>query len=103
MTGFILAILADVFSGSAKQRMDAAAAFSDPPRNPAARRWARLALLLFLMTSALLVTSALIDWQIGDRLICEIFGWSGIVCFQLCVACGLRYAIINNRDGDMPP
>jgi len=95
MTSFILAMLADVFSGSARQRIDAAEAFETPPRNPVARRWATRALILFIATSTLFLAAALTDWFTGNRFVSEIFGWSGIVCLQLCVVCGVRYAIVN--------
>lgn len=88
-------MLADVFSGAAKQRLDAAEAFETPPLNPAARRWATLALVLFVTTSSLFVAAALIDWFTGNRFVSEVLGWSGIVCLQLCVVCGIRYASVN--------
>ncbi len=95
MTSFIFAMLADVFFGSAKQRIDAAEAFDTPPRNPTARCWATLALALFLATSFLLLIATLIDWFTAKRLLSEVFGWTGIVCMQLCVVCGTRYAVVN--------
>jgi len=99
LTSFILAILADVFSGSAKQRLEAAEAFETPPQNPTARRWATLTLILFLATSTILLAAALTDW-LGNRPLSEVFGWTGIVCFQTCVICGVRYASINKSVED---
>ncbi len=97
MIAFLLGMIADIVSGSAATRIRAAEAFETPPTNPTARRWATIALTLFLLTSALMLTAALVDWFTGRRFIAECFGWTGVACLQLCVVCGVRYAIVNRN------
>jgi hypothetical protein len=92
-------MLTDIFSGAANRRLDSVEAFETPPLNPHAKRWATIALMLFCATSMLFLAAALVDWFTGNRFVSEILGWSGIVAFQLCVVCGIRYAAVNKPLG----
>ena len=98
MVAFLLGMIADIVSGAAATRIRAAEAFETPPRNPTARRWATFALTLFLLTSALMLSAALVDWFTGQRLVAECLGWTGVACLQLCVVCGVRYAVVNRKQ-----
>jgi len=76
---------------------DAAAAFEAAPANPSAKFYRKAALCFFLLGATLLLTAALVDVLANARAIGEVFGWSGIGCFQVCVLCGLRYSVVNKR------
>jgi len=95
MVTFFLGMIADIVSGAAATRIRAAEAFETPPRNRIAKRWTTIALTLFLLASTLMLTAALVDWFTGRRFIAECLGWTGVVCLQLCVVCGVRYAVVN--------
>jgi hypothetical protein len=97
MGSFLLSMLADLITGASKQRLAAAEAFEAPPISPAARRYRIAALCLFMAASALLLTAALVDTMAGSRSLSEVFGWSGIGCFQVSVFCGIRYAVVNKK------
>ena len=98
MLTFLLGMVVDIASGATATRLAAAEAFETPPRNPKARRWAAIALSLFLLASAMMLTAALVDWFTGQRFLSECFGWTGIACLQLCVVFGLRYAVANREE-----
>ena len=107
MLTFLLGMIVDIASGGAAACLAAAEAFETPPRNPTARRWAAIALSLFFLTSSMMLTAALVDCFAGRRFIAECFGWTGIVFLQLCVVCGVRYAVVNrnavlNGDRNLP-
>lgn len=110
MLAFLLGMIVEIANGATAARLfavDAFAALETPPRNPTARRWAVLALSLFLIASALILTAALVDWFTGRRLISGCFGWTGVVCLQLCIVCVARYAVANrkatiNVNSDLP-
>ncbi len=103
MLAFLLGMIVDIATGATATRLAAAEAFETPPKNSAARRWAAIALSLFLLASAMMLTAALVDWFTGQRFIAECFGWTGIVFLQLCVVCGVRYAVVNrNADQSLP-
>ncbi|MBN2023461.1 MAG: hypothetical protein JW809_11795 [Pirellulales bacterium] len=95
MPHFLLTMLADLFTGMTERRLDAAEAFGAPPVNPTARRYARAALALILAAAALFLIAALVHVLIGPGILGEAIGWSGVVCLELCVLCGLRYAAVN--------
>lgn len=97
MGNFLLSMLADLLTGASKQRLAAAEAFEAPPISPAARRYRIAALCLFMAASVLLLAAALVDTIAGSRSLSEVFGWSGIGCFQVCVFCGIRYAVVNKQ------
>jgi hypothetical protein len=78
--------------------IDAAAAFEAAPSNPSATFYRKAALCFFLLAATLLLTAALVDVLANARAIGEVFGWSGIGCFQVCVLCGLRYSVVNKVD-----
>ena len=78
--------------------IDAAAAFEAAPRNPCATFYRKAALCFFLVGATFLLTAALVDVLANARAIGEVFGWSGIGCFQVCVLCGLRYSVVNKVD-----
>jgi hypothetical protein len=97
MESFLLSILTDLINGASKQRIAAAEAFEAPPISSVARRYRFVALCLFMIASALLLTAALVDTLAKWRSLSEAFGWSGIGCFQVCVVCGIRYAAVNKK------
>tara|TARA_R110002049_G_C9140834_1_gene559609 strand:+ start:1192 stop:1701 length:510 start_codon:yes stop_codon:yes gene_type:complete len=97
MITFLLGMITDIVSGAAATRIRASEAFETPPRNTTARRWAAFALNLFLLTSSLMLGAALVDWFTGRRFLAECLGWTGVACLQLCVVCGVRYAIVNQN------
>ncbi len=97
MGSFLLSLLADLITGASKQRLAAAEAFEAPPISPAARRYRIAALCLFMASSALLLTAALVDTVVGSRSLSEVFGWSGIGCLQGCSFCGIRYMAVNKK------
>jgi hypothetical protein len=78
--------------------IDAAAAFEAAPRNPSATFYRKPALCFFLVGATFLLTAALVDVLANARAIGEVFGWSGIGCFQVCVLCGLQYSVVNKVD-----
>jgi hypothetical protein len=83
--------------------IEAAAAFEAAPTNPSAWFYRKAALCFFLLGAFLFLAASVIDVLANARAIEEIFGWSGIGCFQVCVLCGLRYSAINNRaDATLP-
>ena len=96
---FFIGIVVDLLSGTTRARFAAAEAFDSPPRNASARRWRLAALLFLLATAGLFLTAALLHTLAGRPLLGEIFGWTGIVCFELCVFSGLRYAVVNRPVG----
>jgi hypothetical protein len=100
MASFLFSIFVDLITGTSKQRLAAAEAFGAAPINPAARRYRLVALSLFLASAVLLLAAAVSDSVAGVRQLSEVFGWSGIACLQLCVFCGIRYAIVNGRPKD---
>lgn len=71
--------------------IEAAEAFETPPSSRAARRYGVTAICYLVATATLLLTAALVDTLAKARPLSEIFGWTGIVCLNLCVYCGLRY------------
>jgi hypothetical protein len=77
--------------------IDAAAAFDAAPSNPSATFYRKAALCFFLLGATLFLTAALVHVLANARAIGEVFGWSGIGCFQVCVLCGLRYSVVNKR------
>lgn len=87
-------------TGGARQLIRAAEAFEASPRNAAAKRCAAVTLVLFLLTSLLILTAALIDWFTGNRFLAECAGWTGIATLNLCVAGGLRYAVLTHSRGN---
>jgi hypothetical protein len=97
MGSFLLSLLANVITGASKRRLAAVEAFEAAPISPAARRYRIAALCLFTASSALLLTAALVDTVVGSRWLSEVFGWSGIACLQVCVFCGIRYAVVNKK------
>ena len=98
MGSFFLSMLTDWLTGASEQRLAAAEAFGAPPINPAAQRYRSVALCLFPASSALLLAAALADTVAGARRVSEVFGWSGIAGLQGCVVCGLRYAVVNQKN-----
>jgi hypothetical protein len=46
----------------------------------------------------LFLAAALTDWFLQNRFVSEILGWSGIMCLQFCVVCGVRYARVNDAS-----
>ena len=97
MGEFNLSMLIQLVSGAANQRLKAAVAFDAAPLNPSAQRLRSTALCLFLGAAALLLTAAVVDVCLGARLHSEVLGWTGIVCLNICVVCGTRYAVVNRR------
>lgn len=97
MGGFLLVLLSDLLSGTTTRRLAAAEAFGSRPDNPAARRCRIVALCFFMAASSLLLTAALAETLSKARAASEVFGWSGIACLQVCVLCGIRYAVVNKR------
>jgi hypothetical protein len=77
--------------------IDAAAAFEAAPRNASATSYRKAALCFLLSGAILFLTASLTDVLANARAIGEVFGWSGIGCFQVCVLCGLRYSVVNKR------
>jgi hypothetical protein len=75
----------------------AAAGFEAAPTNPSAMLFRKAAVCFFLVGAFLFLTACLFDVLANARAIGEIFGWSGIGCLQVCVLCGLRYSVVNNR------
>jgi hypothetical protein len=100
MVSFLLSVLSGLITGSGKRWISAAEAFEAPPANPAAQRYRAVAFYCFMAFSALLLTAALVDTLAKARPVSEVFGWSGIACFQVCVFCGIRYAIVNKAYED---
>ncbi|MEM6329867.1 MAG: hypothetical protein AAF790_06430 [Planctomycetota bacterium] len=100
MTSFLLALIADVISGTTKQRLDAVEAFDTPPTSSTARRAARVTLGLFVVAAGFLFAAALLDVLAANRFASEVCGWMGIACLQLCVVSGLRYARLNRKADD---
>ncbi len=47
--------------------------------------------MFLLLTSVFILFAAIAPQSILN----EILGWTGIVCFHICVFCGLRYALLN--------
>jgi hypothetical protein len=77
--------------------IDAVAGFEAAPRNSSATFYRKAARCFFLVGATLFLTAALVDVLANARAIGEVFGWSGIGCFQVCVLCGLRYSVANKR------
>jgi len=100
MGSFLLTVLSHLFTGSAKRWIAAAEAFEAPPTNPAAQRYRVIAFCFFMAFAALVLIAALVDTLAKARSVSEVFGWSGIACFQVCVFCGVRYAIVNTAHED---
>ena len=75
----------------------AAEAFDTPPLTPTARKFRAIAFCLFMVAAALLLTAALVDTLANARDLSEKFGFSGIVCLNLCIHCSLRYKAANDR------
>ena len=94
--GFIVGIILEFVT--AHTRLSVVESFETPPQNIRASRWRLAALLLFLAFACLLLTAAILHTAAGKPQLGEIFGWSGIVCFELSVLCGLRYAVVNRRE-----
>ena len=95
MIQFLLHIIAT------KTRLAAVEAFGRPPRTQGGRRWRMLALALFVAASVLMLAAGL-TFVVGRRsALSETLGWSGVACLQLCVVCGLRYAVVNRDTGRM--
>lgn len=93
MIDFLLHIIAT------KTRLRAVEAFGSPPRTRQARYWRTIALTLFLGASAFMFSAGL-TFAVGRcGALSEILGWSGVACIQLCVFCGLRYAVVNRDIG----
>jgi hypothetical protein len=47
--------------------------------------------------AVLLLSAAIVFVVSGPVFISDVLGWSGLVCFHLCVFCGLRYRAFNGR------
>lgn len=75
---------------------DAIAAFETPPLNKTARRYAIVSLCCLLLGAALVLTAAIVDVIADARNLSDMFGLAGIVCFIVCVHCGLRYKETNH-------
>ena len=80
LTGFLLTIIAELFTGGANAKLAAAETLDAPP-----------------LTPVLLLVASIMFCMKPELLLDEILGWSGIGCIQLSVICGLRYATINRR------
>lgn len=94
---FFLSMLAVMITGVSGQLLSVVEAFGAPPVSQRAVRYRSVALCLFMASSGLLLTAALSDTFVGDRFRSEVFGWGGIGCFVMCVLCGIRYAVMNNK------
>ena len=94
MGTFILSMVLDLISGSTMNRIKSFVALQSPSTNTKAQRYRTIAFYLFMAASMLLITAAIVD-SFGARFVSELFGWSGLVCLQLCVICGLQYARVN--------
>lgn len=91
MIEFLLHIIAT------RTRLAAVEAFGMPPRTRQASHWRMFALALFVAASGLMLAAAS-TFVVGQRnALSEALGWSSVACLQLCVVCGLRYAVVN-RD-----
>lgn len=97
LTGFLLTIIAELFTGGANAKLAAAETLDAPPLTPAAHHWRMLAIISFLSGAVLLLVASIMFCMKPELLLDEILGWSGIGCIQLSVICGLRYATINRR------
>lgn len=96
MSSFFFGIIVDLLTGASRTCLKAAEAFETPPRTPQASRCRGVALTLFMTSAGLLLAAALTFVLAPQKALNEILGWSGVACLQLCVVCGVRYAIINN-------
>jgi hypothetical protein len=96
MLTFFATLLADLLGGGTQKHLDAADAFDSSPRNASAGRCRRMALGLFLMSSILLLSAALIHTMADRRLLSSVLGWSGIVALLVRSWLGRRYAILNS-------
>ncbi len=95
MSWFLFNIVFDLATGSTQKALDAVEALEKPSASPAAQRYRTAAVVLFLLTSAFLVSAAIAFTIAPQNVIHEILGWTGIVCIHACVFFGLRYAVIN--------
>ncbi len=97
MFWFFFNIALDLATRSTQKALYAAEELEKPAASPVAQRYRTGAVVLFLLTSALLVCAAIAFTVAPQNVIHEILGWTGIVCLHLCVLCGLRYSTVNRR------
>lgn len=97
MFWFFLNIALDLVTGSTQKALDATAALEKPALSPRAQRYRTGAVVLFLITSALLVGAAISFTIAPGNVINEVLGWTGIGCLYLSVLCGLRYSAVNGN------
>ncbi len=76
-------------------RAAASGAFDAPPTNPLALRYRAVAFCCFLTFAALVLTASLVDTVAKARPLGEVFGFSGIACFLVCIFCLLRFTAVN--------
>jgi hypothetical protein len=93
MVALVFSFLAHLITGAGWY--SALAAFGEPPANAGARRYRVAAFCLLLTGAALVLTAAFVESFAQARDASEVFGWSGLVCLELCVICGIRYASVN--------
>ncbi|HUG92883.1 MAG TPA: hypothetical protein VML55_18725 [Planctomycetaceae bacterium] len=88
-------MLSDLLSGAASQRLDAAEALQSPPSNQKARRYRAAAIGLFLAGAGLFLAASLLYVFGTARTLADVLGWGGVISLQICVFCGVRYAVLN--------